>query len=132
MADNIDKSLPNEPRKEFNVPGEEEIREQVVEEITEEQESPDDVEVTENEDGSVDINLDPAAASPEGGDEHYANLADFLPDEVLGRMASDLSSKYQDYTSSRKDWEQTYTKGLDLLGFKYDICRAPADRKSVV
>ena len=25
-----------------------------------------------------------------------------------------------DYTSSRKDWEQTYTQGLDLLGFKYD------------
>ena len=25
-----------------------------------------------------------------------------------------------DYSSSRKDWEQTYTQGLDLLGFKYD------------
>ncbi len=120
MADNIDKSLPNEPRKEFEIPSEEEIQEQVVEEVQEVQESPDDVEVTENEDGSVDINLDPAAASPEGGDEHYANLADFLPDEVLGRMASDLSSKYQEYVSSRKDWERTYTQGLDLLGFKYD------------
>ena len=32
MAD-IDKALPNEPRKEFNVPGEEEIQEQVVEEV---------------------------------------------------------------------------------------------------
>jgi hypothetical protein len=35
-------------------------------------------------------------------------------------MASDLSSKYQEYVSSRKDWEKTYTQGLDLLGFKYD------------
>src|SRR6056300_68148 len=120
MADNIDKALPNEPRKEFEIPGEEEIQEQVVEEVTEAQESPDDVEVVENEDGSVNIDLDPAAATPEGGDEHYANLADFLPDDVLGRMASDLSSKYQDYISSRKDWEKTYTQGLDLLGFKYD------------
>jgi len=119
MAD-IDKALPNEPRKEFNVPGEEEIQEQVVEEVEKVQESPDDVEVMENEDGSVDINLDPAAATPEGGDEHYANLADFLPDDVLGRMGSDLNSKYMDYTSSRKDWEKTYTQGLDLLGFKYD------------
>jgi hypothetical protein len=115
-----DKSLPNEPRKTFEVPGEEEIQEQIVETVEEQQESPGPVEVQENEDGSVDINLDPGAASPEGGDEHYANLADFLPDEVLGRLASDLNSKYQDYTSSRKDWEQTYTKGLDLLGFKYD------------
>ena len=119
MAD-IDKSLPNEPRKEIELPSDEEIEEQVVEAAEEAQESPDPVEIQENEDGSVDINLDPAAATPEGGDEHYANLADFLPDEVLGRMASELSSKYQDYVSSRKDWEQTYTKGLDLLGFKYD------------
>ena len=119
MAD-IDKALPNEVRKEIELPSEEEVQEQVVEAAEEAQESPDPVEIQENEDGSVDINLDPAAATPEGGDEHYANLADFLPDDVLGRMASDLSSKYQDYTSSRKDWEQTYTKGLDLLGFKYD------------
>ena len=54
--DNIDKALPNEPRKEFNVPGEEEIQETLVEEVSREQESPEDVEVTENEDGSVDIN----------------------------------------------------------------------------
>src|SRR5210317_200546 len=119
MAD-IDKALPNEVRKEFEIPGEEEIQEQVVEEVTEAQQSPDDVEVTENEDGSVDVNLDPEAASPEGGDEHYANLADFLPDDVLGRLASNLTNKYQEYVSSRKDWEKTYTQGLDLLGFKYD------------
>jgi len=118
MAD-IDKALPN-TRKEFEVPGEEEIKEEVVETIEEEQASPDAVEVTENEDGSATINLEPSAASPEGGDEHYANLADFLPDDVLGRLASDLNAKYMDYMSSRKDWEQSYTKGLDLLGFKYD------------
>jgi hypothetical protein len=118
--DNIDKALPNEPRKEFNIPGEEEIQETLVEEVKAEQESPDDVEVQENEDGSVDINLDPQAASPEGGDEHYANLAEFLPDDVLSSLASDLNSRYMDYTSSRKDWEKTYTQGLDLLGFKYD------------
>src|SRR6056300_1588020 len=119
MAD-IDKALPNEPRKELELPGEEEIQEQIVEEAKEVQESPDDIEVSTNEDGSVDINLDPQAASPEGGDEHYANLADFLPDEVLAPLASDLNSKYMDYSASRKDWEKTYTQGLDLLGFKYD------------
>jgi hypothetical protein len=119
MAD-IDKALPNEPRKELELPGEEEIQEQIVEEVKEAQESPDDIEVSTNEDGSVDINLDPQAASPEGGDEHYANLAEFLPDEVLAPLASDLNSKYMDYSASRKDWEKTYTQGLDLLGFKYD------------
>jgi hypothetical protein len=118
--DNMDKALPNEPRKEFEIPGEEELQETLVEEVREEEQSPDDVEIQENEDGSVDINLDPQAATPEGGDEHYANLAEFLPDDVLGRLASDLNSKYMDYSMSRKDWEKTYTTGLDLLGFKYD------------
>ena len=119
MAD-IDKALPNEVRKEFEVPGEQEIQEQASEQVELEQESPDDVEVTENEDGSVDINLEPSAASPEGGDEHYSNLAEFLPDDVLGRLGSDLNGKYMDYTSSRKEWEKTYIQGLDLLGFKYN------------
>jgi hypothetical protein len=119
MAD-IDKALPNEVRKEFEIPGEEEVQETLVEEIEAREQSPEGIEIEENEDGSVDINLDPQTAAPEGGDEHYANLAEFLPDDVLGKLASDLSSKYQEYVSSRKDWEKTYTQGLDLLGFKYD------------
>ena len=88
---NIDKALPNEPRKTVNVPGEEEIQEQIVEEVQAQQESPDPVETVENEDGSVDINFDPNAASPEGGDEHYANLAEFLPDDVLDGISADLN-----------------------------------------
>ena len=119
MAD-IDKALPNEVRKEFDLPSEDEVQEQLIEEVEAQEESLDPVDIQENEDGSVDINLDPAAATPEGGDEHYANLADFLPDDVLGRLGSDLNSKYMDYTSSRKEWEKAYTQGLDLLGFKYD------------
>ena len=116
----IDKALPNEPRKEVNVPGEEEIQETLVEEVEKELEKPGEVETVENEDGSVDINFDPGAASLEGGEDHYANLAEFLPDEVLSSLSSDLNSKYMDYISSRKDWEKSYTNGLDLLGFKYD------------
>ena len=119
MAD-IDKALPNEVRKEFEVPGEEEIKELALEEVEQEEGSPEAVDIQENEDGSVDIDLDPQAASPEGGDEHYANLAEFLPDDVLGRLGSDLNGKYMDYTSSRKEWEQAYIQGLDLLGFKYN------------
>ena len=119
MAD-IDKALPNEPRKTISVPGEEEIQEELEQQVEEEASAPGPVETVENEDGSVDINFDPNAASPEGGDDHYANLADFLPDEVLASLSSELNSKYMDYSMSRKDWEKSYTQGLDLLGFKYD------------
>jgi hypothetical protein len=116
----IDKALPNEPRKTLEIPGDEELQDKLVEAAEEVAEMPSDVEITENEDGSVDIDYDPNAVAPEGGDEHYANLAEFLPDDVLGRMASQLYGNYQDYKSSRKDWEKSYREGLDLLGFKYD------------
>ena len=116
----IDKALPNEPRKTLEIPGDEELQDKLVEAAEEVAEQPSDVEITENEDGSVDIDYDPNAVAPEGGDEHYANLAEFLPDDVLGRMASQLYGNYQDYKSSRKDWEKSYREGLDLLGFKYE------------
>jgi len=120
MAD-IDKALPNEPvRNDLNIPSPEELEQEVQEAQIAEATGPEEVEITENEDGSVDINYDPNAIAPEGGDEHYANLAEFLPDQELGQLGSDLFAKYQDYKMSRQDWERTYVQGLDLLGFKYD------------
>ena len=55
MAD-IDKALPNEVRKEFEVPGEEEIKELALEEVEQEEGSPEPVDIQENEDGSLNIN----------------------------------------------------------------------------
>jgi len=125
MADKIDKSLNQGPRGSAVIPGEEVLEEAVQQEVVEEQQAPGDIETTELEDGSVQIDFDPATAQPEGGDEHYANLAEFLPDEVLDEMGADLSQKYQDYQMGRKEWERTYTQGLDLLGFKYDMRTEP-------
>ena len=76
-------------------------------------------EVLENEDGSVDINFDPNALQNIQAD-HSSNLAEFLPDDVLGSLGSELFENYQDYKNSRKEWERTYKEGLDLLGFKYE------------
>ena len=76
-------------------------------------------EVLENEDGSVDINFDPNALQNIQAD-HNSNLAEFLPDDVLGSLGSELFENYQDYKNSRKEWERTYKEGLDLLGFKYE------------
>ena len=125
MADKIDKSLTQGPRGSITLPSDEEVRETIEEVAVEEQQGPGPIETTELEDGSVEIDFDASAASPEGGDEHYANLAEFLPDEVLGELGADLTQKYQDYNASRKDWSQSYAKGLDLLGFKYDMRTEP-------
>jgi hypothetical protein len=56
---------------------------------------------------------------------HFANLAELLPDDVLGRLSSVLMNNYRDYKMSRKEWEKSYTSGLDLLGFKYDSRTEP-------
>ena len=115
--DNIDKALPNVEQT-IKLPSEDELVEAA--ESTEDiPPNPDNTEVIQGEDGSVEINFEPGAASPEGGGDHYANLAELLPDDVLDDLGSSLFDNYTQYKASRKDWEDGYTKGLDLLGFKY-------------
>ena len=48
------------------------------------------------------------------------NLAESLDDNTLQEIASELMGKYEEDKDSRKDWEDSYRKGLDLLGLKYD------------
>ena len=117
MAD-IDKSLPNEVRTEIKIPGEEEISQDInVEEIVPEK-GP--VEVVPEEDGGATIDFEPGAINIPGTENHFDNLADLLPDDILEPIGNELRGNYNDYKMSRKDWEQAYTSGLDLLGFKYE------------
>ena len=101
MAD-IDKALPNVEQN-ITVPSEAEIEEAQLEQEEALAEQGDPVEIQENEDGSVDINYDPAIAAVEGAENHYANLAEHLPDEVLGPLGSTLFSNYQDYKNFTKN-----------------------------
>ena len=119
----IDKSLPN-VKQEIELPSEEEIVEASQENI-EEQVGPEDIQVTQEEDGGATISFDPEAVNQPGTNEHFDNLADLLPDEVLGSLGSELYENYMQYKASRKDWEDGYTKGLDLLGFKYETRSQP-------
>ena len=81
-------------------------------------------EVTENEDGSVDINFDPTK-DLSGQTEFNANLAEVVEETVLNRLGSELYQDAQSYKDSRADWEKAYTQGLDLLGFKYESRTEP-------
>ena len=111
MAD-IDKGLPN-TRTQIKVPGEEV---EVKEEIKEKQP----IEVTPEEDGGATIDFEPGAVNIPGTESHFDNLADLLPADILEPLGSDLKNNYMDYKMSRKEWERSYTEGLDLLGFKYE------------
>ena len=119
----IDKSLPN-VKQEIELPSEEEVVEASQANV-EEQVGPEDIQVTQEEDGGATISFDPEAVNQPGTNEHFDNLADLLPEEVLGRLGSDLYENYTQYKASRKDWEDGYTKGLDLLGFKYQTRSQP-------
>jgi len=78
------------------------------------------VEINPTEDGGVELNFDPSKVNIEGQPNHFDNLAELLPDDILEPIGLELFSNYTDYKSSRKDWERSYTEGLDLLGFKYE------------
>ena len=114
MAD-IDKSLPNQIRTELEIPGKQEEVE-----LQEEVKEKGPVEVTPEEDGGATIDFEPGAINIPGTESHFDNLADILPDDVLDPLGSELKNNYTDYKMSRKDWEQSYMEGLDLLGFKYN------------
>jgi hypothetical protein len=115
--DNIDKALPNVEQT-ITVPGEEAVTET---EVTEDRiPSPDDIEVTQTDDGGAEINFEPGAVNQAGTEAHFDNLADLLPEDILGELASTLYENFTQYKESRKDWENSYVKGLDLLGFKYE------------
>jgi len=42
-----------------------------------------------------------------------------MDERQLQDLANQLISDYKNDKETRKDWEESYTKGLDLLGFKY-------------
>jgi len=75
--------------------------------------------VTPLDDGGVELDFEPGMQKIPGTENHFDNLAELLPEDILDPIGSDMHSNYQDYKSSRKDWEDSYIKGLDLLGFNY-------------
>ena len=113
----IDKGLPN-TRTKLDIPSEEEIAEDIAVQEPEEQKGP--IEVIPEEDGGVTLDFEPGAINVPGTESHFDNLADLLPDEVLEPIGNEMTQNYMDYKGSRKEWEQSYIQGLDLLGFKYE------------
>ena len=71
------------------------------------------------EDGGVVVDFDPRMEAPDTGD-FYANLADNLDDRVAAMVSSELMEQYEANKESRKDWQEAYRTGLELLGFRYE------------
>jgi hypothetical protein len=75
--------------------------------------------MVELEDGSIEISfgeeVEEADMAP-----FDANLAEYLDDKQLQEVSSDLCEAIDGDTSARRDWADSYVRGLDVLGFKYE------------
>lgn len=107
MATNFDKALYGAP---LGMTAEEEAAPPIEIEI----ENPDSVTIGM---GGLEINLTPE--EPEEG-EFDANLAEEMDPRDVASLVQELVSDYDNDINSRKDWEETYSKGLKLLGLKYE------------
>jgi hypothetical protein len=56
----------------------------------------------------------------ETADDFDANLAEYLDERELAQICGDLLGDVESDVSSRKDWMQTYTDGIELLGMKLE------------
>ena len=68
-------------------------------------------------DGSMEITIEPGK---EVSNEFSKNLAEEMDDSELGALASELMEYVDADINSRKDWTETYVKGLEVLGMKYE------------
>jgi hypothetical protein len=81
------------------------------------------VEIEVNDDGSVEINLGgkPEKEKEELDEDSFdENLAESIDENVLSELASELIEYVTEDINSRKDWADTYVKGLEVLGLKYE------------
>ena len=82
---------------------------------TEELSTPD-IEIVLEEDGGAIIEI----GNKEDEVNFHANLAEVIDRNELSRVSIDLMAMFDADKSSRQDWEQTYSRGLDLLGLKME------------
>ena len=72
-----------------------------------------DIEIILDEDGGATVEI----GAEDEDLPHGANLAESLDDSTLTAISSELMMLFEADKSSRKDWEDQYGKGLELLGF---------------
>jgi len=70
------------------------------------------------DDGSVEVTIIPGGDTKKGG--FNANIAEEMDEEELSILSNDIIDLVDADLNSRKDWADTYVKGLDVLGFKYE------------
>lgn len=79
-----------------------------------------DIEIVEEEDGGVVVDFAPQDEVMIDEGDFYRNLAEDMDEVVLGTLSNDLQGQYEGNKETRKEWMDTYSEGLKLLGFHYE------------
>ena len=83
-----------------------------------------DIQIEIEDPEAVRINLDGALIElmkdEPRAEDFDANLAEYMSEGDLQSLASELIGNYEQDLSSRKDWLDTYVKGLKILGIRYE------------
>tara|TARA_R100001440_G_scaffold189_2_gene592 strand:- start:1359 stop:3758 length:2400 start_codon:yes stop_codon:yes gene_type:complete len=85
--------------------------------------------ITEMDDGSVVIGEIEEQIAPIQV-PFNANLAEFIDETELGRISSEMVNEVQEDINSRKEWEDQYKGGLELLGMNYEDRAEPFEGAS--
>jgi len=67
------------------------------------------------------------AKDEEDESDFESNLAEHIDEGMLHTLSSDLIELFEADMMSRKDWADTFVKGLEVLGFKYEERTEPWD-----
>ena len=86
-------------------------------------ENPDSVSVMDD-DGGMTFDFDPETSMVIS---HGDNLAEHMDETDLMVLGSELVGHFESDRLSRKDWEDSYVRGLDLLGLKFEDRSTPWD-----
>lgn len=82
-------------------------------------EDPEVIEI-EMDDGSVVVDFGDGLEPEEDEIDHDANLAEYIDDDELQHLASELVDHFVSDRDSRSEWASAYIKGMDLLGMKVE------------
>ena len=84
----------------------------------------DGAEITELDDGGVDINFEPSEDDEEES-THDSNLALYMDDMALNGVGEMLLSGVEEDKQSRAEWETTMSEGIKLMGLKIEDRQTP-------
>jgi hypothetical protein len=87
-----------------------------------------DVEVETDDEGGAEVTF--GEQEEETGvepDDFFGNLVDGLSESSLSEISRYVMTSVEEDKNSRKDWEDSYTNGLDLLGLRYENRTEPFD-----